>query len=356
MKMLIVDDEAGYRKHLKAAFVQRNYEVMTAATGADAIRVGIAFRPDVLLVDWLLKNHIHGLRVAKALRIVSAQLRTVLITGFPSSDLRTEANDADIEGFVAKPFKMEEIEAAVDTAMGAPSAPRALPPIGVVVTDARGAITYANAKAQQLLATTAAGRGASRLDAVLGSSTGDINILASRQKWVEVSPLAKAPTRWWIRSDHGIESTVSVLLPTEMESFKKDPAVTALLDRGRSASVDLWPTNDRVLVIADTRELRQGAVMLLEDAGCVAYAADTRASALHLLTNEPMIRLVIVNSPMLRIDLSELVGTLRAMRPKLTVVGVNREAHPAALADVGIDCTVSENWDVSELLKSLEGT
>ena len=65
-KVLIVDDERSYRDYLGRFLAREGHEVQLAATGREAIDGGCRFRPDVLVVDWMLKDHVHGLQVTEA--------------------------------------------------------------------------------------------------------------------------------------------------------------------------------------------------------------------------------------------------------------------------------------------------
>ncbi len=117
-KILIVDDEEVYRTYLSGWLAREGHDVETASDGHAAIDVGKTFAPDVVIVDWMLKNDLYGIQVAQALRAFSPDLKIILITGFPSEELRREAMDARVYRFMEKPFHMTELSAAVRDAMG----------------------------------------------------------------------------------------------------------------------------------------------------------------------------------------------------------------------------------------------
>jgi len=117
-KVLIVDDEEVYRTYLSGWLAREGHDVETASNGHEAIDVGKIFAPDVVIVDWMLKDDLYGLQVAEALQAFSPDLKTILITGFPSEGLRREAMDARVYRFMEKPFHMTELSAAVCEAMG----------------------------------------------------------------------------------------------------------------------------------------------------------------------------------------------------------------------------------------------
>ncbi len=112
-RLLIVDDEPSYREYLHRYLSREGYDVRTAASGSEALQIAKQFPPDILLADWMLKNHMHGLHVGEALREMNPQLRILLMTGFPSSEIREEAARARVYRFLEKPFGLEEVGVAV---------------------------------------------------------------------------------------------------------------------------------------------------------------------------------------------------------------------------------------------------
>ncbi|TFH18467.1 MAG: response regulator [Myxococcales bacterium] len=112
-KILVVDDEAGYRTRIKELLADEGYTVETAGTGQNAIDVAREFHPDLLVVDWMLKDELDGFDVAHALRRESPDLETILITGYPTPALEAKAIDSHVCAVVYKPFEPDELSAAV---------------------------------------------------------------------------------------------------------------------------------------------------------------------------------------------------------------------------------------------------
>lgn len=113
MRVLIVDDEVSYREYLQRFLTRGGHDVRSAASGPEALEVCQDFEPHVLLADWMLKDHMHGLEVAEALREQHPDLKVLLMTGFPSSEIRDEANRARVHCFLEKPFGLDEVARAV---------------------------------------------------------------------------------------------------------------------------------------------------------------------------------------------------------------------------------------------------
>jgi two-component system OmpR family response regulator len=78
VRVLIVDDEPSYRDYLERYLKREGYGVRTASTGEEALAIGEVFSPHVILADWMLKDHVHGLQVAETLRDLKPDLQILL--------------------------------------------------------------------------------------------------------------------------------------------------------------------------------------------------------------------------------------------------------------------------------------
>ena len=116
-KVLIVDDEPGYRRYVSARLARDGHTVETAATEADGINVGVAFGPDLLIVDWMLESGDSGIRVADALHRRNPELKTIFITGFSAERVLQESEGVPIFRCVEKPFDIDDLAGAVDEAL-----------------------------------------------------------------------------------------------------------------------------------------------------------------------------------------------------------------------------------------------
>lgn len=119
-KVLVVDDESAYRELMREMLSGIGHEVQTAETASSAVEIGSQFRPDLLVVDWMLRSDLDGFDVANSLRKVRPDLRTILITGFPTPSLEAKAVGARIGAVLYKPFDAEELLDAVRRATDEP--------------------------------------------------------------------------------------------------------------------------------------------------------------------------------------------------------------------------------------------
>ncbi|MCA9512988.1 MAG: response regulator, partial [Myxococcales bacterium] len=154
--VLIVEDEDTLRDSVARYLEFEGHDVLAAANGREAFDLGVSGRPDVLVADWMLRNHIHGLHVAQTLRVVDPGLNTVLITGFPSRDLEQEFESGGVTQMLEKPFDLEDLNRAILVAAEQRSE-REAHAAAVLEVARAGAISFANRGARALLAQCAAG-------------------------------------------------------------------------------------------------------------------------------------------------------------------------------------------------------
>ena len=115
-RILIVVDESHYGEYLGDWLSRQGHEVKTASTAHDAIDCGAAWRPHVLVADWMLKESLNGVQVSAAIREANPAVQTILITGYSSPELRARAEEAQIFRVLEKPFALEDLAGAVDKA------------------------------------------------------------------------------------------------------------------------------------------------------------------------------------------------------------------------------------------------
>ncbi len=117
LRILVVDDEPTYREYLGRFLCHQGMGVRMAETGMEAIAIGREFRPDVLLLDWMLRSEMQGIEVAAALREELPDLRILLMTGFSTVDVLEEASRMEIEGILEKPFALGDLSRAIERAV-----------------------------------------------------------------------------------------------------------------------------------------------------------------------------------------------------------------------------------------------
>ena len=109
VSILVVDDEAMLRKLLEKMLTKHGYAVQTAGSGNEAIQVGQEKEFDVILMDYRLGD-MSGLDAFREIRKKQAACRVVFLTGDPNiNEIRSAVHSEGAQGFITKPFEVEEI-------------------------------------------------------------------------------------------------------------------------------------------------------------------------------------------------------------------------------------------------------
>lgn len=115
-KLLVVEDDPS-GQHLAQIVFADEFDVALASTGAEALDLAIARRPDVILLDLNLPD-ITGTRVAEVLRSSprTSDIPILMVTGAePSKEL--ENLKAGVDDFVRKPYDVAVLRLRVENAL-----------------------------------------------------------------------------------------------------------------------------------------------------------------------------------------------------------------------------------------------
>jgi DNA-binding response OmpR family regulator len=128
-RILVVDDDRGFRHAMSTLLEEAGHSVVQAADGFAALRelAGEAF--DVMLLDVGLPG-MSGLDVLTAVQVLAAPPRVVMITADDTSETLLKAVRGQADRYITKPFAPGAILEVVDEVLGAP--PAAALPIEVV--------------------------------------------------------------------------------------------------------------------------------------------------------------------------------------------------------------------------------
>ena len=106
-RVLVVDDEPQIVRALSINLRARRYEVFTAASGAEALKVAAAHPPDLVILDLGLPD-MDGTEVIGGLRGWT-NVPILVLSGPSDSADKVDALDAGADDYVIKPFGMDEL-------------------------------------------------------------------------------------------------------------------------------------------------------------------------------------------------------------------------------------------------------
>jgi len=114
-RVLIVDDEPQIRRFLKPALIAAGYNVLTAETGMEALRLLASDAPDVVVLDLGLPD-MDGKDVLREARAFS-RAPIIILSARDRETEKIMALDAGADDYVEKPFNIGELMARLRVAM-----------------------------------------------------------------------------------------------------------------------------------------------------------------------------------------------------------------------------------------------
>ncbi len=113
--VMVVDDELLIRKSLSKVLRARGFRVEVASTGGEGIEKVAEVHPQVMILDMRLPDT-DGLTVLKRVREMDPLLQVIVITAFGDVQSAVDAMKLGACDFLRKPYELEDIALAVDSA------------------------------------------------------------------------------------------------------------------------------------------------------------------------------------------------------------------------------------------------
>ncbi len=141
--VLVIDDDAEFRKLARRWLLGQGYRVLEAADGEGGVAQALENQPDAIICDLLLPRS-NGFQVCRTIRSQRSKIRQPLIIATTSSSYATDKQNAiesGADGCLVKPFTQEELLKLLESSgflqnATTPRKPSKSPPIpGAVPSD-----------------------------------------------------------------------------------------------------------------------------------------------------------------------------------------------------------------------------
>jgi len=117
MKILIVEDEIIPANYLKKVLMHEGYELLPIEDkGQKAIMVAKQEKPDIILMDVMLKDNVSGCDAALAISQENPNILIVFLTAFSDNEMIDFAVKSKAFGYLLKPYRDKEILATLELA------------------------------------------------------------------------------------------------------------------------------------------------------------------------------------------------------------------------------------------------
>jgi PAS domain S-box-containing protein len=116
--VLVVDDDETVRSVTQHMLERSGFTVLTARDGSEGVAAFTAARDTiaVVLLDLTMPT-LGGEEAFRLMRNVRPDVRVVLMSGYSSHELAARYGAEGLAGFIQKPFRLEELEACLTTAL-----------------------------------------------------------------------------------------------------------------------------------------------------------------------------------------------------------------------------------------------
>jgi DNA-binding NtrC family response regulator len=112
-RILIVDDDETVRKVLTTILIEEGYVVDSAKSGKEAIRKTKTGFYNLALIDIRLPD-MEGTHLLTKLKETTPKMVKIIVTGYPSLHNAIEAVNRGADGYIMKPFKVEDALTTID--------------------------------------------------------------------------------------------------------------------------------------------------------------------------------------------------------------------------------------------------
>ncbi len=161
--IMIVEDERIIAEDIKKTLLDMNYNVSSIAnSGVDALKNIEQQKPDLILMDIIIKGEIDGIETARLIR-KTYDIPVIFLTAHADRLTLEKVKQTEPFGYLIKPYGIKELQVVIETALYKHSMEKQLKESrtwflttltsigdGVIATDQYGKITFMNTVAEKL--------------------------------------------------------------------------------------------------------------------------------------------------------------------------------------------------------------
>ena len=115
--ILVVEDENIVAKDIQQSLKKLGYDVLgISATGEDAIEKAEHTKPNLVLMDIMLKGDISGIEAADHIRL-KLNIPVIFLTAYADSSTLSKAKVTEPYGYIIKPFKEIDLQTNIEIAL-----------------------------------------------------------------------------------------------------------------------------------------------------------------------------------------------------------------------------------------------
>ncbi len=115
--ILVVEDESIVSKDIQNSLKKMGYNVVgSAMTGEKAIEIANAEKPDLVLMDIMLKGEMNGIQAAEKIK-KDLSIPVIFLTAYADEATLSKAKVTEPHGYIIKPFKEIDLHTSIEMAL-----------------------------------------------------------------------------------------------------------------------------------------------------------------------------------------------------------------------------------------------
>jgi DNA-binding LytR/AlgR family response regulator len=117
ISILVVEDEIIVSKDIQNSLKKLGYSIAgSAASGEKAIEAALKEKPDLILMDIMLKGKMNGIEAAEKIK-ESLNIPIIFLTAYAEDATLSKAKLVEPYGYILKPFKEIDLKTAIEVAI-----------------------------------------------------------------------------------------------------------------------------------------------------------------------------------------------------------------------------------------------
>jgi len=112
VRVLLVEDDEDNRELMAEVLESAGYQVVTAGTGAEGLRILAESSVDVVITDVGMPG-MGGLEVARAAKEIAPRVPVIVVTGYAEREDIASARGREVDAVLVKPVDPDSLTAAV---------------------------------------------------------------------------------------------------------------------------------------------------------------------------------------------------------------------------------------------------
>lgn len=117
VNILVTEDESIVRKDIERSLKKLGYNVVGSAdTGEKAIELATSLKPDLALMDIMLKGDMTGIEAAEKIK-EKIDIPIIFLTAYADESTLAKAKVTEPHGYILKPFKEIDVHTSIEMAI-----------------------------------------------------------------------------------------------------------------------------------------------------------------------------------------------------------------------------------------------